>query len=76
MHDGSAETDSPSERPQSKSENKYAGIVASAMDAIVAADGEQHITIFNAAAGENVPLFRYEQVIGKADFGTDTRTFS
>ncbi len=64
MHDGSAETNLPSERPQSKSENKYAGIVASAMDAIIAADGEQHITIFNAAA-EKMFLCSAEQVIGR-----------
>jgi len=64
MPDDSPEANSASEISQSNYENKYAGIVASAMDAIIAADGEQHITIFNAAA-EKMFLCSAEQVIGK-----------
>src|ERR1700728_4119834 len=45
-------------------ENKYAGIVASAMDAIIAVDGQQRITVFNAAA-EKMFLYPAPQAIGK-----------
>ncbi len=45
-------------------ENKYAGIVASAMDAIIAVDGQQRITVFNAAA-EKMFLYSAPQAIGK-----------
>ena len=64
MPDDSPEANSASEISQSNYENKYAGIVASATDAIIAADGEQHITIFNAAA-EKMFLCSAEQVIGR-----------
>lgn len=46
------------------SEDMYAGIVASAMDAIITVDSKQLITVFNPAA-EKIFLYTAAQVIGK-----------